>query len=178
MIEQVRRYIGSTMALAWLSACQAGTLGPDPNAPIQTDRLTYVAAYEQGEGTYRTYTFNLITHFANPTSAAIYLKRCDPTSPQPLFAVPLLNPALESAYSLPAACVGHHNPIRVAPGETRTDTLRIAGPYAFDGVTGTPLGYLEGRYRILFPRSCEDGLNCPLNQPPYLSNAFDIKLVH
>ncbi len=174
MVGQGVRNIGVVMVLAWLPACEADTLGPDPNAPIQTDRLTYVATYEQGEGTYRTYSFTLITHFANPTPDPIYLERCSPTSPRPIFGVPLLNPALESAYSLPAACLGHHNPIRVAPGETRTDTLRITGPYAFDGVSGAPLGYLEGRYRILFPRSCEDRLNCPLNQPPYLSNAFEI----
>jgi len=154
--------------------CQPDFVEPEPNPLLQTDRRQYVASYESGEGNYRRYSFKVLAQISNPGPEPMYLERCFPNSPVPIYGVPLVNDQLESAYNAPWACVGHHNPIVVAPGATRLDTLRIVGPYATDGVTGQPLGVLEGRFLLFYSASCADGLDCPLPRPLYRSHSFTV----
>jgi hypothetical protein len=126
-----------------------GPLSRVPDGAFTTDAASYVAR-PVSPGTAR-YEFDVATRFENRTRVTLYLGRCYPDSPQPMFGVELVEPAgRESGYSMFWACVGHDRQFVVRPGEVRIDTLHIAGPNMFDGATQQPIGVTEGVFRLSF----------------------------
>ncbi len=176
------RALLALLAPALAAACVLDATGPRRRGePIQTDRLAYVATYRQGAGAYRRYGFALVSTIRNPTGQTLYLGRCFEDSPQPLYEVELpgATDPLASGYFLPWACVGHDRQFELPPGASRTDTLDIVGPTAWDGHTGVPLGALEGRFRLRYDvrTAPADGADLA---PDSLarSNLFDVTLEH
>lgn len=133
---------------------------------LTTDHSAYITTCTSGE--YFRCTFTIEATYHNRTDRPVYLYRCYPDTEYPVFGVPTLDKAIESAYDPVWACVGHNDHIRVDSGETRTDVLEVGGPNAFDGVTGEPFGVLEGAFRLFYDvRSCADEAECedlPENQ--------------
>jgi hypothetical protein len=83
------------------------------------------------------------------------------------------------AYNAAWACVGHDQPIRVDPGATRTDTIRVRGPNGFDGITHRPIDpIVEGTFRLQFVvQSCRSEGDCPIsNEALTHSNEFVVRL--
>jgi hypothetical protein len=127
---------------------------------------------------HREYAFTLVAQYANRSAAPVYLYRCFPDSPQPIYNVHLVGASepLESAYDPGWGCVGHENQIVVQPGAIRVDTLRITGPTAWER-SGEPIGKLEGRYRLEYQaQSCPQESGCLLPDSGRLSNEFDVRL--
>jgi hypothetical protein len=144
---------------------------------LRTDSTTYTATLIGGEGSYRTYGVTLVARFTNGTSRPVYLDRCYPGTPYPIYGIVSSEPSLESAYNPVWACVGHDQPIVVRAGETRTDFLQIAGPNMWDGHTKEPMGALVGRYRLTYSvNSCADGYPCDVSARIRGSNEFEIRL--
>lgn len=140
-----------TASVTLVAAACAGGLGPDAgNVVLRTDRTAYVATYEKGEGTYRTYGFRVIAELENRSGATVYLARCYPDSPTPIYHVTLGDgeDAWGAAYSGVWACVGHDDQIAVPAGATRVDTLHLRGPNRWDGVTKEPFGVFTGLMQL------------------------------
>jgi hypothetical protein len=175
-------------------ACRApdAPAGPSPGEPVaappparadealQTDSLAYTAVYRAGQAPYRLYGFRVVARFTNRTPAPVYLERCYPDSPTPIFDVQLVGDTagagpLGSVFRRLWGCVGHDRQIEVASGTTRTDTLDLVGPSAFEGGTGRPLGRFDGRLRLSYNvQACRGGAGCGLPVGAGLSNAFDV----
>lgn len=137
---------------------------PPPPGVFTTNSTSYEARLV--DSVYRVYRFTVITRYTNTTSSTLYLERCYPTSPIPIYGVLLVSPADSvSAYSPAWACVGHEHQIGVPAGATRVDTLELTGPNAFDSHTFVGLGVLEGTMRLGFsPMTCSDiNTVCPIN---------------
>src|SRR5689334_262401 len=101
------------------SVAPAVDLGPVPPGPFTTDATGYVA-YKL-EGSLPRYQFRIISRFENQGTATVYLGRCFPNSPQPLFSV-VSTSTVESGYSQVWACVGHDRQFAIRAGEVRVDT--------------------------------------------------------
>ena len=152
---------------------------PADVTPLVTDRSSYAATYEGGDGTYRRYGFTVIARYTNSSSAPVYLGRCYPTSPHPSVGVALVEASgtgRESAYSPIYACVGHDQQIVVSPGAVRTDTLHLVGPNAYNGITKEPYGVLAGPMRLSYQVSaCPGDGGCAGTAPSrQYSNAFEV----
>lgn len=167
----------ATVTLA-AAAC-AGGLGPDAgNVVLRTDRTAYVATYEKGEGTYRTYGFRVIAELENHSGATVYLSRCYPDSPIPIYHVTLVDgeDAWGAAYSGVWACVGHNDQIAVPAGAARVDTLHLTGPNAWDGVTKEPFGAFTGLMQLHYEiQTCRGDGACGLPVAG-ASNTFRVEL--
>lgn len=151
---------------------------PPPPGVFTTNSTSYRGRLV--DSVYKVYKFTVVTRYTNPTSSTIYLERCYPASPIPIYGVLLVSPADSvSAYSPAWACVGHEHQIGVPPGATRVDTLELTGPNAFDNHTFVGLGVLEGRMRLGFsPMSCSDiNDRCPINVDSLrYSNEFTVQI--
>ena len=140
-----------------------GTAAPPTFRPDQftlaTDRTSYAPAYLGGTGAYAEYGFNVIARFTNHAEATVYLARCDPRTPYPMYGVATVGETDASAYDPTWACVGHAYQFAVAPGATRVDTLRVIGP---SGVQGDhPLGTFTGNMRLVYEvQSCRGDALC------------------
>jgi len=147
---------------------------------LTIDRTEYVARHESGVGNYREYAFTMVVQFRNKTSDPLFLARCYPDSPGPIYGVELVDEgdSWGSAYSALWACVGHDRQLRVDPGAVRADTLRVRGPNAWDGRGGKPYGALTGRMRLRYSvQSCRgDGRACP--PAAARSKVFRVELEH
>lgn len=168
----------ATMAVG--AACEAG-LGPEERSgeSLQTDRLSYTSRYVEGQGTYQRYGFEVIVRFTNRTDGTLYLGRCYPDTPTPIYGViPADTPTgVESAYNGVWACGGHDKDFAVPAGALRVDTLQLSGPNARDGRSGQPFGQLEGRFRIVYDvRTCPGDSYCPADRSLSVSNAFDVQI--
>lgn len=155
---------------------QPATYVAREGAPVQTDTTEYTARHIGGEGNYRRYGFELVTRFYNAHEDTVFLGRCYPDSPIPIYGVEAVDSSDRwgAAYSPTWACVGHENPIAVAPGATRVDTLQLVGPTAFDGRTGEPFGVLTGEFRLGYSvNSCRREVGCEL-QNAGVSNVFRV----
>jgi hypothetical protein len=146
---------------------------------LHTDQTIYIAQQERG-GSHPSYGFQVVTRFVNLTTRTVYLARCYPDSPYPLYSVELVDPEDEwgAAYNGAWACVGHENPIAVAPGSTRTDTLHLTGPnfWSWDGQHD---GVLEGRFRLRYrAKSCRAEIGCELPGDVARSNTFEVTRSH
>ena len=174
--------IRQVMLLATLALVSCEIAGPD-RAPdfdemsFRTDDTSYVATYMRGEGAYREYGFTVIVRFENQSGAFVYLDRCYPHSPHPIYGVALIEPEDRwgAAYNGTWACAGHNRPILVRTGEVRVDTLRLDGPNAWQG--GVPRGVLAGQFRLVYQaQSCREGGACPLPEPKQYSNVFAVRV--
>ena len=151
----------------------SGDFGPVPDGAFTTDATSYVAVGIP-RGRYR---FTVISRFENRGAATLYLGRCYPNSPHPLFGVELATPTSQkSAYSGIFACVGHDKQFAIQPGVVRIDTLQVQGPNAFDGHTHEPLGVTNGEFRLYFDVRLAPGDGAP-SAPNglHLSNTFRVR---
>ena len=106
-----------------------------------------------------TYSFTIIARFTNASRTPIGLSRCSSTGHHPIYGVELVDSNRESAYSPSWGCPWNPG-FRVAPGETRVDTLLIHGPWGMDGLTGAPQGEFEGRFRLVYEVNACDASGC------------------
>jgi hypothetical protein len=165
-------------------------LGPDPLAPgpdpfesdttsvgrrgelLQTDTLFYVAAPRAGR-----YGFDVVARFTNTSADTVFLARCYPDSRAPTYGVQLIGQSdpWGAAYNGFWACVGHENPIAVAPGKVREDTIPVMGPNAWGGLAGQPYGVFEGVFRLQYGvNSCRKEIGCEITGSG-LSNTFRVR---
>lgn len=142
--------LGSSLAALAL-AC-SGMTEPTVDARLSLNASSYLAVPQGSRGQPGSYQFTVVAQFRNDGNADVHLSRCYPDSPHPVFAVMLRSSDLHksSAYDPVWACVGHDNPIVVAPNETRVDTLIIVGPTSWDGQTQKPNGELEGSFQLMY----------------------------
>lgn len=132
-------------------ASPQATVAPD-GFVIRTDRDEYLAKPEKTTDKLRSYGFILTAQFENRSQEPVYLQRCHPDSPHPIFAILMASESKEqsSAYSPIWACVGHNDKIIVRPGETRTDQFPISGPTSWENGGGINFGAMEGRFRLQY----------------------------
>jgi hypothetical protein len=162
--------------------CEAWSVtgGDQPIVSIQTDQASYRTHLIGGEGTKRTYSFNVVTRLENRGTAPAYLSVCrDGQRTTPLYSSQLVNgDSLASGYVVVWACAGTQ-PVRLDPGTARVDTLRFLGPSRRDGRTGEPypLQALEGDFQAFFViSSCPAEVTCPLPIAETKSNVFHVAL--
>jgi len=162
-----------------LGACTLDLTDPAQTG-LATDRASYVARYESGQGTYRQFTFTVVARFTNHTAGTLYLGRCYPDSPHPIYGVELVDAsrsAWGSAFGPAWACVGHDDQIAVAAGETRVDTLQLRGPNGWDGRTGEVFGVMDGAMRLVYHvQECRGDGACPSARLDGRSNAFTVRV--
>ena len=163
-----------------LSGCGPSPAPVDDSYPVTTDRTVYTARpLFPCTAANCAYGFTVVASYENRTDRPLYLARCYPDSPTPIYGVRVVDPEdEEAAYSPVWACVGHNWAIPVQPGETRVDTLEVVGPNAFDGETGVPFGVLEGEFYVSYQvQICpEEDLRCFLVDAAGYSNNFEVKL--
>ena len=180
MLRHIRQCLAVAIATAAPLACTvAGPSAPAGAGFLQTDQPVYVARREGGDPRYGQYAFIVIARFTNETSSPVYLARCYPDSPYPIYGVELLMPIAgkeRSGYSPAWGCVGHDQAIVVGPGEARTDTLRISGPTAVDGRTKQPLGALRGRMQLFYQVQACPQEACAVLSEVGASNAFEVRM--
>jgi hypothetical protein len=144
---------------------------------LLTDRSAYKAVATEREGPVRAYRFTLVARFTNHTDRPVYLERCYPDTPYPIHGIVPAEGDAEVAYAPVWACVEHGHPIEVQPGETRTDSLRITGPNAWDGDTNEAFGRLEGRFRLSYSvGTCPAVIGCEVPGRVRESNEFVVRL--
>ncbi|MBL0180651.1 MAG: hypothetical protein IPP98_16330 [Gemmatimonadetes bacterium] len=150
------------LALAVLASCSDTGTGPSPDQFIlSTDQPSYTAGYIGGSGARRQYSFTLVARFTNNAESTVYLSRCTPDSPHPIFGVSTVAGTEDAAYNGPWGCAGHNRHIAVRAGQTRIDTLLLTGPLGFSG--GLPLGTLSGPMRLAYEvQSCQGDGVCPI----------------
>jgi hypothetical protein len=172
------------LLLLAITACE-GPLGTAREPTVEelrdlalgTDRNLYEATLVGGEGSYRTYALTMVARFTNGMDRPVYLGRCLADTDSPIYGVLSAEPALEAGYDPVWACVGHDHPIVVGAGETRVDTLRIAGPNAWDGHTKEPLGTLAGRFQLSYRvGACPEVYRCGVSQSLVESSEFEVRL--
>ena len=157
----------------------SGELTADQSGQVtlRTDRATYHASPTGGEGSYRTYAATVVTQFTNGMSRIVYLERCYPDTPYPIYGIVSAEKGREAAYDPTWACVGHDVPIVVLPGGIRRDSLRLVGPNAWDGRTNKPFGDLVGRFRLSYVvGTCRTVTGCEVPGRFRESNEFEVRL--
>lgn len=176
------RLVGSGAVLTLLG-CQASPTAPSPvgastgQVALSTDRASYLAVSDGSDGPYRTYMVTVVSRFTNGLTRPVYLERCYPDTPFPIYGVVPAEGVIEAAYNPVWACVGHDRQFVVKSGATRTDTLRLHGPNGWDGRTHEPFGTLVGRFRLSYSAgSCPEVIRCPVSGATG-SNAFEIQLM-
>ncbi len=143
---------------------------------LTTDRASYIAESLGGIGRNRDFAFTIIARFANNSDKTVYLARCDPRSPYPMFGIGMTAEG-ESAYDGAWACVGHSKQFVVPPGHARIDTLSIRGPTARAGYTGEPIGAFSGTMRLSYEvQTCPGDGECRLKGAGR-SAAFEVQRV-
>lgn len=167
------------LALVGCSLVEDEALERGETAPIQTDAVWYTAVPGPSQGTYQPYTFDLMARFTNQTDATVYLERGFPDQPQPDYSIRLVSGDSQqtSAFNTILTGVSHDQQIAVAPGETRTDTLRLGGPTSWDGRTGEAFGELEGVMELAyFARACQRERPCATPITGAVSDVFEVVL--
>jgi len=127
-------------------------------SPLQVDQSEYHAACAKGKGAACRYTFTLVARYENQTGRPLYLSYCPPRYRTPRYRIPAIGDTTQdSGYDRAWFCVGHDDPIVMAPGTTRVDTLRVEGPNVLDGHTNAPQGMLDGEFRLVYEvGTCHD----------------------
>ena len=171
------------------AACSDSPTAPLPSAELlandegtfTVDRAVYTATPDRSVE-YARFRFQLVARFTNTTNQPVYLSRCYPNSPSPIFGIQLLGEGVDqwgSAFDMAWACVGHDQQFEVLPGATRTDTFEIGGPNAFDGKTNRPLGTLIGRMRLVYEvQGCRGDGACRLTGSLGHSAPFEVEVAH
>ncbi|MEM1271263.1 MAG: hypothetical protein AAGI08_14570 [Bacteroidota bacterium] len=168
------------LPVVFLSACSLDEVS-EPAAggtPIQTDKAVYTAE-PVGAGDREVYAFDLTATFENTTAQTVYLGRCFPDTPMPIYRLEVLGEAdgQQAAYDAVWACVDHGEAFAIAPGATRVDTFRIAGPNAWPDGSDEGIGVLEGEFRLSYDaRTCPEEVGCALPAGQARSNVFDVRL--
>lgn len=142
-----RAVVGIALSLFGCDADEITNLGAVPDVAFSTDATGYVAV--PIDPPTNRHQFTVITRFQNRGTAPVYLGRCYPNSTQPMYGVVLANGEGESAYAQVWACVGHNQQFMMMPGQTRIDTLTIAGPNSFPSGSPTGFGQTSGHFRVL-----------------------------
>lgn len=83
----------------------------DTRVTLRTERAAYGASLAGGEGSYRRYAVTLAAQLSNGLSVPLYLQRCDPDTPYPIYGVVSAEESREAGYNPVWACVGHGSPI-------------------------------------------------------------------
>ena len=168
------------LALFILSSCSLlndSEQSPEPLL-LTTDQEVYIAE-RIVDGPRSIYSFEVTIQVENNSRATIYLARCYPDSPHPIYGFSLVNQEDEwgAAYSAVWACVGHENPIALAPGAKRSDTLVIRGPNAWPNGSTEHFGVLEGTFQIHYQaQSCAKEVGCDLPLSMASTNHFSVEL--
>jgi hypothetical protein len=147
-----------------------------PTAPIavtlQLDRDSYRPALT---GVFDFRSFRMVVQYHNGTGSPVYCERCWPSDTLPVYGVPTADGVHRSGYDRPWACP--NSPALTFPaGASRTDTLLISGPTAYDGQAGAPLGVMSGSFRLEYrTRACaEDRPACYQPGPRVASAPFQV----
>lgn len=163
-----------------ISGCSLFTdFDPSPEElPVRTDLESYMA-HIASAGDRPTYGFDIVVRFENRTNRTVYLDRCNPDSPHPIYSVELIDQqdSYGAAYNPGWGCAGHDSPIRVERGRSRVDTLHLIGPRAWPTYSDQHLGVLEGRFRLKYwPNTCRTETECALPVSLARSNVFEVRL--
>ena len=173
------------LPLLLVSVACSGVAGPEAAAgpdsgTFTTDAAAYTAKASGSLLGNPIYSVTVVARFTNPGTSTIYLARCYPDSPTPIYGVALVGQtdSWGAAYNPAWACVGHDKQIAVRPGETRVDTLKLTGPNAFEGSTNKGFGVTAGRFKLTYgTQSCTGDGECPLRDESLnSSNEFTIRL--
>lgn len=152
---------------AWVLACTTPTesprdLGPVPDGSLMTDATGYVAQLIIGSERPTQYQFTVISRFENPSAAPVYLARCSPDSPHPMYSIGTADgSAVQSAYDPAWACVGHDKQFEILPGAARVDTFVVQGPTEFDENTQQAIGVTTGVFRFFLSVASARGDGAP-----------------
>jgi hypothetical protein len=171
------------MACSVVLACSATTdasrdLGPVPDGSLMTDATGYVARTVAGtRPPLQEYRFTVVTRFENRSAAPVFLARCFPNSPEPIYGIVAADgSATESAYDPIWACVGHNNQFQILPGAVRVDTFLVRGPNAFDEIKQQALGVTAGVFRLTLFVASVPGDGAPAAPGSLgISNAFVVR---
>jgi hypothetical protein len=161
------RCVAAMLALA-LQGCREQVLAPSGAVLLETNAPAYVALRTPTGDPSNQFSMEMIVAVSNGTEGPVTLQGCaDNADGTPRFALSMAAtkndwaPAYEDVNGCRTPTV-----ITLAVGESRVDRIVLAAPRFFDGLTGAPLGTLEGRMRVVY---FVDGLTL-------WSNAFDVRL--
>ena len=132
---------------------------------LVTDSVAYAATRVEDGSSLPRYAFRVIARYTNRTNGPVYLARCYPDSPTPIYDVVEARQPEQSAvaYSPFWGCVGHDRQIGVAPGASRVDTLVITGPNASKSGMSQGIGATEGAFRLVYgAQACRGDGACPI----------------
>jgi hypothetical protein len=151
-----------------LAGCREQVLAPSGTVSLETNAPMYVALRTPTGDPANQFSMEMIVAVSNGTEGPVTLQGCaDNADGTPRFALSMAAtkndwaPAYEDVNGCRTPTV-----ITLAVGESRVDRIVLAGPRFFDGLTGAPLGTLEGRMRLVY---FVDGLTL-------WSNAFDVRV--
>lgn len=170
------------VACSVVVACSANTdpsrdLGPVPDGSLMTDVTGYVAQRVAGTAPpLQEYQFAVITRFQNRSTAPVYLARCFPNSPQPIYGIVVADGSkTEAAYDPAWGCVGHNSQFQVLPGGVRVDTFLVRGPNGFDEGKQQAIGITSGVFRLVLSVASAPGDGAPAAPGALgISNAFAV----
>ena len=177
-IPRLPRYVTTLLLFEPTLSGSAGLA--QVRSSLRLDRSEYSASCIKGTGNTCSYAFTVVATYENSTRDTLYLSRCYPSDPTPMYGVETIDDtAGDAAYDPVWACVGHDFPIVIAPHAARVDTLRIEGPNSWDGKTNAPMGKFEGEFRLLYNvGSCRPGpTKCQLLPEWERSGTFRVHLV-
>jgi hypothetical protein len=147
-------------------ACREQVVAPSGTVSLETNASMYVALRTPTGDPANQFSMEMVVAVSNGTGAPVTLQGCaDNADGTPRFAVSMAAtkndwaPAYEDVNGCPTPSV-----ITLAVGESRVDRILLSAPRLFDGITGAPLGELEGRMRLVY---YVDGRTL-------WSNAFDV----
>ncbi len=113
----------------------------DPATPVVTDRARYsLSETKQGEA------IRIVSTYRNRTGGTVYLMPCGYRPPRWRLEKQVDGTWVE-AYAHACTAVGVERSFPVAPGESRTDTLRV---YAGLGTRVFQLEPIPGTYRVVY----------------------------
>jgi hypothetical protein len=151
-----------------LVGCREQVLAPSGAVLLETNASMYVALRTPTGDPGNQFSMEMVVAVSNGTAGPVTLQGCaDNADGTPRFALSMAAtkndwaPAYEDANGCRTPTV-----ITLAVGESRVDRIELVAPRLFDGLTGAPLGTLEGRMRLVY---FVDGLTL-------WSNAFDVQL--
>jgi hypothetical protein len=165
--------------LALVESCTSTE--PIPSSGLlKTDASWYLADPIESSGTPPRRHFRVITRFENTTSVPLYLGRCFPDSPRPLFTVAVADTKpRDSAYGQIWGCVGHSNQFQIVPGAFRVDTFDVSGPNEFPSGNPVGIGTVQGLFQMFFDVRLEPGDGAePAPREFEFSNVFNVVLRH
>ena len=155
---------------------------PPDQVTIKTDQIEYNARYHEMVSGQDRYKFLLTASFENRTGATVYLERCYPHTPYPIYDVVFDNgsgiqESGEGGYRTGHICVGHDKPIIVQPGETRIDKLVIYGPNAWTSEKPITKEAMTGQFRLTYRAYfCLELIGCERTDAMQYSNVFTVRL--